>query len=140
MNEYLKNQEDLLRERKRHTTHRVASARSGVQSIGGGGMQSVLPQEGTTVQSWPGGREGYPSPILPENTSEWGTLPNLGLGYLPWDWDTPEMTWDQWKYYGMEMWYPLPRTDRYLRKCFTMAKSPICAIKYCKMHEKASET
>ena len=37
-----------------------------------------------------------------EGTSHWGTL--------------PERTWDQWKYYGMEMGYPRVWTDRRLWK------------------------
>ena len=42
----------------------------------------------------------------------WGGVPHPWLGGYP-SWDTPqEMTWDQWKYYGMEMGIPPPGVDR----------------------------
>ena len=68
---------------------------------------------------WAGGREypilGTPSPILTwPPIQEWGT-PWKGNGTSHWStpsqgpwtshWGTPR-TWDQWKYYGMEMGYP----------------------------------
>ena len=93
----------VLRERKRHTTRRVASTFSAVLSREG------VPQScfiwGTPVMA-----RGYPLP---------GSC--LGLGYPPpiWDWVTPRShlgpvtgvprrTWDQWKYYGMEIGYTPP--------------------------------
>ena len=74
----------------------------------------------------------YPSPVLargvPYPVLDWGTHPVPDRGYLlvpPPSWDCctplpeirvfplpgtefypPEMTWYQWKYYGMEMGYP----------------------------------
>ena len=76
----------LLRERKRHTARRVASTpllsypRAVPHSWLGGGTQSLVSWLPVTVLTWPGG------------TTSWGT---------PW-----KGTWDQWKYYGMEMGYP----------------------------------
>ena len=44
----------------------------------------------------------------PHATWDWGTLQkgtwDQSLGY------PLEKTWNQWKYYGMEMWYPPERT------------------------------
>ena len=98
----------LLRERKRHTaaTWKIIALLS---CIWRGILQPVLAR-GTP--SWPG----------------WGDIP----GYPTWDWDTPasnsdtpctpgrdlrpvtgvprEGTWDQLKYYGIEMRYPSERT------------------------------
>ena len=75
----------FLRERKRHTAHRVANTRS------------ALP-------GWE-----YPCPGQRGHTPGQRYLPCLGLGYPPkWDRGSPP-TWDQWKYYGMEMGYPPPK-------------------------------
>ena len=64
--EQLVNKKVLLRERKRHTAHRVASARYAALSHGlGGGLPP-------TIQTWSG---GYPPTDL-----RWGT-PHLDLGW-----------------------------------------------------------
>ena len=107
----------LLRERKRHTTRQVSSTPSAVLSRGGvphlwlGGTLTMA--RGTpsmarvsTILIWLGEVQ-CPGvhPIL-----DWGTPPS-GKGYpLPcqgtWGQSLgypPERTWDQWKYYGMEM-------------------------------------
>ena len=117
----------LLREHKRHTTRRLASTSSAVLTRGGGGNTRVLSWlgEGIPVLSCPGGG-GVPQDVPPtwdwgSTNWDWGT-PCLGLGYLPpgtgvpphlglgyhpgkgpgtTHWGTPEITWDQWKYYGI---------------------------------------
>ena len=63
------------------SVRRVASARSAVLSCGR-----------TTVLSWP---EGYPRKDMGSVEVLWNG------GRLP----LPERTWDQWKYYGMEIGY-----------------------------------
>ena len=107
----------LLRERKRHTARRVASTPCVVLSGG-------TPSLGTT-QSWPG--QGVPHPrtrgcphpriggwypgVPPSPDLDRGypipgqggaPIPGLGVGILGYP---PERTWDQWKYYGMEIGY-----------------------------------
>ena len=66
----------LLHERKRYTARRIASTHPTVLSQGGGGY--LVPGQGGSLRKGPG-------------TSHWVPL---------------ERTWDQWKYYGMEMGYP----------------------------------
>ena len=58
--------------------------------------------------------QGYPildwgTPRKRPGTSHWGTpRKDMGPVEVLWDGDgvSPERTWDQWKYYGMEMGYP----------------------------------
>ena len=99
------NKKVLLRERKRHTDRCVSSTPSAVLSRKGtpspargypipGWEEGVLPSWGTSP-SWPGWgvphpwTGGYPCPDL-------GPVTGVPL----------ERTWDQWKYYGMEIGYP----------------------------------
>ena len=120
------NKKVLLRERKRHTARHVSSAPSVVLSQGGG---YLIPGQGLPIPGqgihhpWTGGTPslaGVPScwPVL---GYPWGGTWDQSLGY-PLGRDLgpvtgvtpPERTWDQWKYYGMEMGYPLPQvwTDK----------------------------
>ena len=80
----------------------VASTPSAVLSVGWGGVP--IPNcERHTLSC------GTPSPNLAGGTPSWPGWGYpilgypLGLGY------TPERTWDQWKYYSMEMEYPWKR-------------------------------
>ena len=84
----------LLRERKRHTAHHVASARYAALSPGGGGpypIQSWM-GGGTPSQVWMGGvthqvlDEGYPIPDL-----DWGVPPCYGTPHLNLGWGTPHL-------------------------------------------------
>ena len=96
----------VLHERKRHTTLCVASTPSVVLA----GEVPHPRQEGGT----PGWVHGVP-PIL----TWWGyprVSPTKDVGPVEvlWDGDRvpPERTWDQWKYYGMEIGYtPPPHAD-----------------------------
>ena len=104
--QYLNNKKVLLRERKRHTARRVASARYAALSHGGrGGGYPIQPWVwGYPIQSWL--REGYPDVTPPHPDMGWGTPhPDLGWGTKPpiqtWDWvppsagwGTPAWTWD----------------------------------------------
>ena len=81
------NKKVLLQERKRHTARHVASNPSVVLARGRGGTPSQ-------------DRGYHPHPGEPSIwTWTWLGYPPLGrdLGY------PPERTWDQLKYYGMEM-------------------------------------
>ena len=83
----------LVRERKGHTDRRVASTRTHPSPVIGGG----LTQGGTSKQR-------YPSP-WDRVQHKWDRVP------LAWGWgNPPERTWDQWKYYGMEMGATLEKT------------------------------
>ena len=111
----------LLRERKRHSTRCIASTPSAVLSWGRGtpslaGGYPILAWWGYPIPS-----QGVPYLGLP--LSREGTW-DQSLGYTPlkghgtsrsimrWKWGTSqERTWDQWKYYGMEMGYLLPDVD-----------------------------
>ena len=86
----------LLRERKRHTARHVASTPSAVLSWG-----TPLPPPHPDLA---GG-----TPSLVGGTPSWGT-PGKGLGTSHWGTPPPERTWDQWRYYGMDMGYS-PRKD-----------------------------
>ena len=130
------NKKILLRERKRHTAHRVLSTPSAVLSrrgrgiphhwTGGGGTPSltgvppILTWWGFPIPGW-----GYPIPdqgTPSSGPSQHIPPPPAGPGWgTPWEgtWDqslgyTPERTWDQSRYYGMEMGYTPPRvrTDK----------------------------
>ena len=97
------NKKVLLCERKRHIDRGVSSTPSTILSRG----VPIPGQGGTPSQDGPGGTPivGYP-PSWP-GTSHWDT-PWKGHGtsgsIMGWRWDTfLERTWDQWKYYGMEM-------------------------------------
>ena len=96
----LNNKIVLLRERKSHTAHRVKYSICCPDLAGG------TPSLVSTVVP----------PAKGPGSSHWGT-PGKGHGtsgsIMGWRWSTPhpERTWDQWKYYGMEMEYPPPRKD-----------------------------
>ena len=91
------NKRVILRERKRHTARRVASAR---YAGWGGGTPSSHGGGGVTPSSHGGGYLGYPPPSRPG----WGT-PTIQtwLGYSPtpqtWDGALPPEMVDKWKHY-----------------------------------------
>ena len=64
--------------------------------------------QGRYPPSWPGTSHwGIPTPILTTDQSLGYPQKDMGLVEVLWDGDgvPPERTWDQWKYYGIEMGY-----------------------------------
>ena len=82
----IKHKKVLLRERKRHTAHRIASTRcAGLVGVGGG----VAPLLGKGVPPSAGWGTPLPGKGVPTSAG-WGTLPSAGCGApLSAGWGTP---------------------------------------------------
>ena len=88
------NKKVLLRERRRHTARRVASARYADRLMGGGGLPHPVLDRGVHHPVGGGGWVGTPSSPDP-GWVPWGTPLVSRMGYTPptWIWDGVPATW-----------------------------------------------